>query len=82
MIPQFNKTNLPPTLRRVRRMMGFTQAELAAHIGVSRPSVERWEQGRTVPRNHGVVQKIAQLEAYYFPLPLKPIRRSDANDEG
>lgn len=33
-------------IKRAREMLGMTQAELAAEIGVSRRTVEGWEAGR------------------------------------
>lgn len=39
----------PVKLKQVRGAGGFTQAELARHLGVSRQAVYQWETGRTSP---------------------------------
>lgn len=36
-------------LHRLRKLRGFTQSELAARLGVSKPTVWAWEQGRARP---------------------------------
>lgn len=36
-------------LHRLRKLRGFTQGELAAQLGVSKPTVWAWEQGRARP---------------------------------
>lgn len=38
-----------PNVRRLRERLGITQAEFAKRFGLSRRTVEQWEQGRTVP---------------------------------
>jgi len=38
-----------PNVRRLRKRLGITQAEFAKRFGLSRRTVEQWEQGRTVP---------------------------------
>jgi putative transcriptional regulator len=38
-----------PNVRRLRERLGMTQAEFAKRFGLSRRTVEQWEQGRTVP---------------------------------
>ena len=38
---------LPP--REVRRLLGMTQAALAAALRIPTPTLENWEQGRTTP---------------------------------
>ncbi len=35
--------------RRVRRRLGFSQAEFAARIGVSLDTIRNWEQGKRLP---------------------------------
>ena len=35
----------PVQLRRIRKALGFTQAQLAAELGVGRVTVTRWELG-------------------------------------
>ncbi|WP_321900287.1 helix-turn-helix domain-containing protein [Burkholderia cepacia] len=47
-------------LKKVRLAAGFTQAEVAAAMGVSQPSYQRWESGNTpVPATK--VQKLARV---------------------
>ncbi len=41
--------NFPETIKEVRRQLALTQEELAHAIGVSFATVNRWENGRTVP---------------------------------
>lgn len=43
--------NLPDPAERIRlrELFGVTQAELAAHIGVTRQMVNRYEHGRSAP---------------------------------
>ena len=36
-------------IRTIRRRMGLTQEKLAAKLGVTFPTVNRWEHGRTRP---------------------------------
>jgi transcriptional regulator with XRE-family HTH domain len=46
-------TNLSPFARRLRRARldaDLTQADLAAGLGVSQPSVHAWERGECMPR--------------------------------
>jgi DNA-binding transcriptional regulator YiaG len=46
------KSSLLPLyfVRTCRRTLGFSQAELAELLGVSRDVVANWETGRTIPR--------------------------------
>jgi len=41
--------NIAETLVRKRREKGITQEELAAHIGVTKASVSKWETGQSYP---------------------------------
>ncbi len=41
--------SFPNRLRRARIIKGFSGSELAAKVGTSRPSVPRWESGKTAP---------------------------------
>ena|SRR5438309_1326488 len=38
-----------PDVRSIRRKLGLTQAEFAKRFGLSRRTIEQWEQGRAVP---------------------------------
>jgi len=41
-------------LRTVRDAKGWTQVELAQHLGVSQPTVHRWERGQITPQDSHV----------------------------
>ncbi|WP_414546497.1 helix-turn-helix domain-containing protein [Nostoc sp. CCY0012] len=47
-------------IQEIRLLMGLTQEEFAAIIGVSFPTVNRWENGHTKPSKLAV-QQIAAL---------------------
>ena len=59
LIDRSRRRRLPdPEMRRLLRLKaGLTQAEIAAAIGVERPTVSRWEAGIRSPRG-------AHAEAY------------------
>ncbi len=38
-----------PDVKGIRKKLGLTQAEFARHFGLSRRTIEQWEQGRTIP---------------------------------
>jgi putative transcriptional regulator len=38
-----------PDVKSIRKKLGLTQAEFARHFGLSRRTIEQWEQGRAVP---------------------------------
>ncbi|MEW6776375.1 MAG: helix-turn-helix domain-containing protein [Bdellovibrionota bacterium] len=40
----------PPDARELRERLGLTQSAFAALLGVSRRTLEDWEQGRRTPR--------------------------------
>jgi len=46
----------PVQLRRIRKALGFTQAQLAAELGVGRVTVTRWERG-----DRGISELAARL---------------------
>ncbi|MFD0414117.1 sigma factor-like helix-turn-helix DNA-binding protein [Streptomyces sp. NPDC127108] len=52
----------PKERRRLREAKSLTQAEVAAHIGVSRETVRAWESGRTHPRGQRRVAYARFLE--------------------
>lgn len=52
--------NFPETVKKVRRQLALSQEELAHALGVSFATVNRWENGRTVP------SKLAQRQFEQF----------------
>jgi DNA-binding transcriptional regulator YiaG len=52
--------NFPETVKEVRRQLAISQEELAQALGVSFATVNRWENGRTVP------SKLAQRQFELF----------------
>ena len=38
-----------PDVKSIRKKLGLTQDEFARHFGLSRRTIEQWEQGRAVP---------------------------------
>ena len=41
--------NFPELVKEVRRQLGLSQEELAHELGVSFATVNRWENGKTMP---------------------------------
>lgn len=41
--------DVPSLIRQLRKRLGLTQEQLAARIGVTFPTINRWENGRTTP---------------------------------
>ncbi|RLB14972.1 MAG: transcriptional regulator [Deltaproteobacteria bacterium] len=41
--------NFPELVKEVRRKLGLSQEELAHELGVSFATVNRWENGKTMP---------------------------------
>ena len=52
--------NFPETVKDVRRQLALSQEELAQALGVSFATVNRWENGKTVP------SKLAQRQFEQF----------------
>jgi putative transcriptional regulator len=52
--------NFPATVKEVRRQLALSQEELAHALGVSFATVNRWENGKTVP------SKLAQRQFEVF----------------
>lgn len=52
--------NFPKTVKELRRQLGISQEELAHALGVSFATVNRWENGKTVP------SKLAQRQYEQF----------------
>ena len=42
-------TDLAALIREVRTRLGLTQEKFAARLGVTLPTINRWENGRTKP---------------------------------
>ena len=42
-------TELPEKIRTIRKMRGYSQEELARQLGVSFPTVNAWERGKSTP---------------------------------
>lgn len=47
-------------IRVLREQKGFTQTDLAKHLGITRSSVNAWEQGISVPSTQYIVE-LAQI---------------------
>ncbi len=52
--------NFPATVKGVRRQLALSQEELAHALGVSFATVNRWENGKTIP------SKLAQRQFEQF----------------
>ena len=52
--------NFPAQVKEVRRQLGLSQEELAHALGVNFATVNRWENGKTVP------SKLAQRQFEQF----------------
>ncbi|WP_284152577.1 helix-turn-helix domain-containing protein [Desulfofustis limnaeus] len=52
--------NFPETVKEVRRQLALSQEELAHALGVSFATVNRWENGKTMP------SKLAQRQFEQF----------------
>lgn len=48
------QTELAPLVREVRKRLGLTQEKFAARLGVTFPTINRWENGRVKPSPMGV----------------------------
>lgn len=55
-----NLENFPKMVKELRRQLGISQEELAHALGVSFATVNRWENGKTVP------SKLAQRQYEQF----------------
>lgn len=54
--------NFLETVKQVRRQIGLSQEELAHALGVSFATVNRWENGKTVPSKPA----LRQFEHFYY----------------
>lgn len=55
------RVNIGRTVARERRRRGVTQEELAAHLGVSKAAVSKWELGQSLPD----VSLLPRITAYF-----------------
>lgn len=63
-------------LHELRKKNGYTQAELAEKLGVSRQSISNWELGTIVPSTSRL-KKISEL----YSVPLETLLRDDVSGE-
>jgi transcriptional regulator with XRE-family HTH domain len=54
------QTNIPRFVRELRKRTGLTQEKFAAKLGVTFPTINRWENGRARP-SPLAMQKIEEL---------------------
>ena len=54
------QANIPRLVRELRKRTGLTQEQFAAKIGVTFPTINRWENGRAKP-SPLATQKIEEL---------------------
>lgn len=40
------------TVKQFRRYLGWTQMEMASHLGCTQGVISAWENGRCIPGNH------------------------------
>ena len=55
-----NKKQSAQLMRAVRKSLGLTQEKMAARLGVSFPTINRWENGRSQP-SPLALQRIEQI---------------------
>lgn len=49
-MPKTRNTELALKIKRLRSKLGLTQEQFAAKVGVTFSTVNRWENGRSVPQ--------------------------------
>jgi len=54
------RTDIPRLIRELRQRTGLTQEKFAAKLGVTFPTINRWENGRAKP-SPLAMQKIVEL---------------------
>jgi putative transcriptional regulator len=54
------RVNIPRFVREIRKRTGLTQEKFAAKLGVTFPTINRWENGRARP-SPLAMQKIEEL---------------------
>ena len=75
-----NMTNYPKMIVKLRVKMNISQEDLAKKLGVSFQSVNRWENGKTLP-NYKTLKQIEGL-CQKHNLNFEDIRRSIIEQEG
>ena len=68
----------PATRRRLRRESGLTLQIVADELGVSHPTIARWELGERVPSGDHLPRYLALLDR----LRAELVTRADANGHG
>lgn len=54
-------------IKKIRKSLGLTQAEMARRIGVDTKTVQNWEYGKTIPiSKHGIIRSLmVEPQTYY-----------------
>lgn len=54
-------------IKKIRKSLGLTQAEMAKKIGVDTKTVQNWEYGKTIPvSKHGIIRSLMiEPQTYY-----------------
>jgi DNA-binding transcriptional regulator YiaG len=63
-VKPINQLNLSQLIREFRQSTGLTQEQFAAFLGVTYPTINRWENGRTNPSPMAmqlIEQKLEQM---------------------
>lgn len=68
--------SLSDTLKRRRRDLGLTLAQIADQMGVTEATVQRWESGNIKSLRHGKIAKLAEV------LHVSPAEIMGWDDEG
>lgn len=66
------------TLVAWREQNDYTQQEAADRLGVSRRSLENWEQERAMPQGFGLAAMLKIVGGAKAPAKVKPLRRKKA----
>jgi len=69
-----------PSIRRIRRLLGISQAELARAMGVHPASLSRWETGWLTPSS----ERLQQAEEHVIRILAERVRqlKQEAEKEG